>query len=96
MINYDTDVVATFQGADGSFLLKSLPGKTSEKDSRSQEGMRNEKYVDDIKAAVDKACGPNIVSCADILAVSAAAGCEVVCASNHSAKLVTGTNHLCG
>ena len=40
--------------------------------------MRNEKYVDNIKAAVDAACGPNVVSCADILAVGAAAGVQVV------------------
>ncbi|KAG0601273.1 hypothetical protein M758_11G098000 [Ceratodon purpureus] len=67
-----------FNGADASFLLKSLPGKTSEKDSTTQEGMRNEKYVDNIKAAVDAACGPNVVSCADILAVGAAAGVQVL------------------
>lgn len=67
----------TLQGADGSFLLLSKPGKTSEKDSHSQVGMRNEKYVNNIKDAVEKIC-PGVVSCADVLAVGGAAAVEVV------------------
>lgn len=65
------------QGADGSFLLLSKPGKSSEKDSHSQVGMRNEKYVNNIKDAVEKIC-PGVVSCADVLAVGGAAAVEVV------------------
>jgi len=66
-----------FNGADGSFLLLSKPGLTSEKDSTTQEGMRNEKYVNNLKDAVEKVC-PGIVSCADILAVGAAASVQVL------------------
>lgn len=65
------------QGADASFFLLSAPGKTSEKDSHSMVGMRNEKYVNNIKAEVEKVC-PGVVSCADILAVGSAAAVQVV------------------
>lgn len=65
------------QGADGSFLLLSEPGKTSEKDSVTQEGMRNEKYVNNLKNAVEQVC-PGVVSCADVLAVGGAAAVQVV------------------
>lgn len=39
--------------------------------------MRNEKYINDIKNAVEKIC-PGVVSCADVLAVGGAAAVEVV------------------
>jgi len=42
-------------------------------------GMRNEKYVNDIKAAVELEC-PGVVSCADILALEGAVGVSVVSA----------------
>lgn len=67
------------QGCDGSFLLDSTAGSLAEKDSHSQVGMRNEKYVNDIKAAVELEC-PGVVSCADILALGGAAGVSVVSA----------------
>lgn len=68
------------QGADGSFLLNStnFPSKTSEKDSVTQAGMRNSKYINDIKIAVDAACPKKVVSCADVLAVAGAAAANVV------------------
>ena len=67
------------QGADGSFLLRSdnFPNNLSEKDSISQVGMRNSKYVGDIKLAVDAYC-PGVISCADTLAVAGAAAVKVV------------------
>ena len=67
------------QGCDGSFLLDSSIGNPAEKDSHSQVGMRNEKYVNDIKAAVELEC-PGVVSCADILALGGAAGVSLVSA----------------
>ncbi|MCO5594406.1 hypothetical protein L7F22_048436 [Adiantum nelumboides] len=57
------------QGCDASLLLESLPGQPGEKVSEHNTGMRNFKYVDEIKAAVEKAC-PGVVSCADIIILS--------------------------
>ncbi|KAG0586884.1 hypothetical protein KC19_2G124800 [Ceratodon purpureus] len=66
-------------GADASFLLRSdnFPNNQSEKDSISQVGMRNSKYVGDIKLAVDAYC-PGVISCADTLAVAGAAAVKVM------------------
>jgi len=70
----------SLQGADASFLLLSFnfPSNTSEKDSVTQVGMRNSKYINDIKIAVDAACPQHVVSCADVLAVAGAAAVNVV------------------
>lgn len=72
--------MVTSQGADGSFLLNStqFPGNVSEKSSTAQVGMRNSKYINDIKIAVDYACPKRVVSCADVLAVAGAAAVNVV------------------
>jgi peroxidase len=67
------------QGCDGSFLLDSTTGNPAEKDSHFQMGMRNEKYVNDIKAAVELEC-PGVVSCADILALGGAVDVSMVSA----------------
>lgn len=69
-----------FNGADGSFLLNStqFPGNVSEKSSTAQVGMRNSKYINDIKIAVDYACPKRVVSCADVLAVAGAAAVNVM------------------
>jgi peroxidase len=69
--------VNQLQGCDGSFLLESTKDGLAEKESHNQVGMRNEKYVNNIKAAVEAAC-PGVVSCADILSLGGAAGAEVV------------------
>lgn len=66
-----------FNGCDGSFLLESTQTMTAEKESTSQVGMRNQKYVNNIKAAVEAAC-PGVVSCADVLALGGAAGAQVL------------------
>ncbi|KAL2337617.1 hypothetical protein Fmac_012063 [Flemingia macrophylla] len=59
-------------GCDGSILLDSTATIDSEKNSRSNfQSARGFEVVDEIKEAVDKACGKPIVSCADILAVAA-------------------------
>lgn len=57
------------QGCDGSLLLDSTPGHLSEKESDKNFGLRNFKYVEVIKKAVEKEC-PGVVSCADILILS--------------------------
>ncbi|MCO5600334.1 hypothetical protein L7F22_054444 [Adiantum nelumboides] len=68
------------QGCDVSLLLESLPGQPSEKVSEHNTDMRNFKYVDEIKAIVEKAC-LGVVSCADIIILSnhngIAMGCDV-------------------
>ncbi|XP_073157044.1 peroxidase 27-like [Henckelia pumila] len=57
------------RGCDGSVLLES-PNKQSEKDAIPNLSLRGFEVIDQVKAAVEKAC-PNVVSCADILALVA-------------------------
>eukprot|EP00249_Psilotum_nudum_P005084 c18559_g2_i3 orf=3-977(-) len=57
------------QGCDASILLDPTLTQATEKQSDTNFGMRNFKYVDRIKAAVEQQC-PNTVSCADILILS--------------------------
>lgn len=80
MILWHLSLFVILQGADASFLLlsKNFPSNTSEKDSVTQVGMRNSKYINDIKIAVDAACPKRVVSCADVLAVAGAAAVNVV------------------
>lgn len=82
----DGGCVVISQGADGSFLLNSTqfpPRYESEKSSTAQFGMRNSRYINDIKIAVDYACPNRVVSCADVLAVAGAAAVNVVCDPFH-------------
>ncbi|KAL5578503.1 hypothetical protein UlMin_020267 [Ulmus minor] len=59
------------QGCDGSILLDNTDTIVSEKEARTNNNsVRGFNVVDDIKTALEKAC-PGIVSCADILAISA-------------------------
>ncbi|KAJ6811026.1 peroxidase 4-like [Iris pallida] len=58
-------------GCDGSLLLDDTSNFTGEKNANPNKGsVRGFDVVDKIKAAVEKAC-PGVVSCADILAVTA-------------------------
>ncbi|KZV39155.1 peroxidase 27 [Dorcoceras hygrometricum] len=57
------------RGCDGSVLLES-PKKQAEKDAFPNLSLRGFEVIDQVKAAVEKAC-PNLVSCADILALVA-------------------------
>ncbi|XP_008239361.1 PREDICTED: peroxidase 21 [Prunus mume] len=61
------------QGCDASLLLESVNGIESEKASGRSFGMRNFKYVNTIKKAVENEC-PSTVSCADVVALSARDG----------------------
>ncbi|XP_015950756.1 peroxidase P7-like [Arachis duranensis] len=59
-------------GCDGSILLDPTSTIDSEKNAFSNKNsVRGFEVVDEIKEAVDKACGKPVVSCADILAVAA-------------------------
>ncbi|KAJ7972426.1 Peroxidase [Quillaja saponaria] len=65
------------KSCDASLLLDSASGIISEKTSERSFGMRNFKYVNTIKAAVEAAC-PLTVSCADIVALSARDGLAIL------------------
>ncbi|WVZ17162.1 hypothetical protein V8G54_010144 [Vigna mungo] len=59
-------------GCDGSILLDPSPTIDSEKNAFANvQSLRGFEVVDEIKQAVDQACGKPVVSCADILAVAA-------------------------
>ncbi|KAM7464153.1 hypothetical protein LguiA_032274 [Lonicera macranthoides] len=61
------------KSCDASLLLESANGIQSEKASTRSFGMRNFKYIDTIKEALESAC-PMTVSCADVVALSARDG----------------------
>ncbi|CAL0307704.1 unnamed protein product [Lupinus luteus] len=59
-------------GCDASVLLDDTPSFVGEKTAfPNNNSLRGFDVVDEIKAAVDKACKLPVVSCADILAVAA-------------------------
>ncbi|KAL1545856.1 Peroxidase 21 [Salvia divinorum] len=61
------------KSCDASLLLEDANGIQSEKATSRSFGMRNFKYIETIKAALEKEC-PGTVSCADIVALSARDG----------------------
>ncbi|KAI4363868.1 hypothetical protein MLD38_020034 [Melastoma candidum] len=65
-------------GCDGSILLDDGPNFTGEKTARpNQNSVRGFEVIDRIKARVEAAC-PSTVSCADILALAAHDGVELL------------------
>ncbi|MBA0754617.1 hypothetical protein Gogos_021383 [Gossypium gossypioides] len=58
------------RGCDGSVLLNSTTNNTAEKDAIPNLTLAGFDVIDDIKAEVEKEC-PNVVSCADVLALAA-------------------------
>ncbi|KAJ1412208.1 Secretory peroxidase [Sesbania bispinosa] len=59
-------------GCDGSVLLDDTPFFIGEKTAPpNNNSLRGFEVIDEIKAAVDKACKGPVVSCADILAIAA-------------------------
>ncbi|XP_057489501.1 peroxidase 24 [Actinidia eriantha] len=58
------------RGCDASLLLDTVGTNQSEKDARPNLTLLGFEVIDDIKTQVEKLC-PNIVSCADILALAA-------------------------
>ncbi|XP_062004945.1 peroxidase 21 [Rosa rugosa] len=61
------------EGCDASLLLEAADGMESEIASDRSFGMRNFKYVNTIKQALEKEC-PLTVSCADVITLSARDG----------------------
>ncbi|XP_012483010.1 peroxidase 24 [Gossypium raimondii] len=58
-------------GCDGSVLLDTVNnGSKAEKDAIPNRSLKGFDVIDDIKNAIEKVC-PNVVSCADILALAA-------------------------
>ncbi|KDO78224.1 hypothetical protein CISIN_1g019129mg [Citrus sinensis] len=57
------------QSCDASLLLDSTRKTLSEKEMDRSFGMRNFRYIENIKEAVEREC-PGVVSCADILVLS--------------------------
>ncbi|XP_073008739.1 peroxidase 42 [Typha latifolia] len=65
------------QSCDASLLLDSTRRSLSEKEADRSFGMRNFRYLETIKEAVEREC-PGVVSCADILVLSARDGIVAV------------------
>ncbi|KAM7255072.1 hypothetical protein ACFE04_020313 [Oxalis oulophora] len=74
------------KSCDASLLLESVGSIESEQDSDRSFGMRNFKYVNTIKLALETAC-PLTVSCADIVSLSARDGI-VMGGSGYAERLV--------
>ncbi|KAF9590961.1 hypothetical protein IFM89_000506, partial [Coptis chinensis] len=65
------------KSCDASLLLETADGVISEKTAKRNFGMRNFKYIDTIKEALESEC-PMTVSCADIIALSAREGAALL------------------
>ncbi|PIA57899.1 hypothetical protein AQUCO_00500071v1 [Aquilegia coerulea] len=65
------------QSCDASLLLDSTRRELSEKETDRSFGLRNFRYLDTIKEAVEREC-PGVVSCADILVLSGRDGVVAV------------------
>jgi len=63
--------ILTMQGCDGSVLLDDTPTFTGEKTAvPNNNSLRGFDVIDSIKAQLERIC-PQVVSCADIVAVAA-------------------------
>ncbi|KAE8686133.1 Peroxidase 56 [Hibiscus syriacus] len=58
------------RGCDASILLNTTANNTAEKDAVPNQTLSGFDVIDNIKAEVEKKC-PNVVSCADVLALAA-------------------------
>lgn len=56
--------------ANASVLLDSTANNTAEKDSIPNLSLRGFDFIEEVKAQLEKTC-PGVVSCADIIALSA-------------------------
>jgi len=76
------------QGCDGSILLDDTRNFIGEKTAfPNNNSARGFSVVDEIKAAVDKACKRPVVSCADILAIAARDSVAIVSVIQHFTKV---------
>ncbi|RCV22937.1 hypothetical protein SETIT_4G259700v2 [Setaria italica] len=58
------------RGCDASVLLNATGGNEAERDAAPNQTLRGNGFIDRVKALVEKEC-PGVVSCADILALTA-------------------------
>jgi len=65
------------QSCDASLLLDSTRRELGEKEHDRSFGLRNFRYIEEIKEALEREC-PGVVSCSDILVLSAREGIEAV------------------
>ena len=71
MYIYDTYYyVYMWHGCDASILLDSIRSTQSEKDTIPNQSLSGFKVIDEIKTELKKVC-PKIISCEDILTLSA-------------------------
>ncbi|MBA0820175.1 hypothetical protein Gohar_019787 [Gossypium harknessii] len=70
------------RGCDGSVLLNSTTNNTAEKDAIPNLTLAGFDVIDDLKAEVEKKC-PNVVSCADVLALAARDAVSFKVSSKH-------------
>jgi peroxidase len=61
---------SSLQGCDASVLLNATGGNEAERDAAPNQTLRGFGFIDKVKALVEKEC-PGVVSCADILALTA-------------------------
>ncbi|XP_028548182.1 peroxidase 4 isoform X2 [Dendrobium catenatum] len=87
MIALSTYLFLLIRGCDGSLLLDDTPNFTGEKNAvPNNQSVRGFDVIDKIKAAVEKAC-PGVVSCADILAITARDSVVILGGPNWNVKL---------
>ncbi|GMY10463.1 peroxidase P7-like isoform X2 [Fagus crenata] len=78
-------------GCDGSVLLDDTANFTGEETAfPNLNSLRGFDAVDEIKAAVNKHCNANVVSCADILAVAARDSVQILGGRSFSYKVLLG------
>ncbi|KAK7822883.1 peroxidase 67 [Quercus suber] len=66
------------KGCDGSVLLDDTPTFTGEKTAAPNNGsIRGFEVIDEIKSKIEKEC-PEVVSCADILAIVARDSVKII------------------
>lgn len=77
------------EGCDGSVLLDDTSRLKGEKNAvPNKNSARGFEVIDSIKSEVEKAC-PDVVSCADILAIAARDSVKIVSPSSNELALIS-------